>query len=669
MRRQPGHNPLHATCPPRDQLPFGRLPMFRRLILCLVLPAVLLLQTGCGPTSGGSGDVSIETTNSGDSNDQDQGGGSNIFKRASSGNIWKLPKDVLISDAEPKTRDTSKYKKLHIPMPTDGPKSLDPVRGSTVYDNRACSQVYETLLQYKYLVRPPTLEPLLLAEMPQLSDDGRTYHFKLKEGVRFQDDPCFPDGKGREVVARDVIYSWKRMADNSNSPKSWWLFKDTIAGFDEYRDVQNKADKFDYEAPVEGLTVVNDREFEVTLKEPVQRFMWILAMFQTAVVPREAVEKYGDRFVRHPVGTGPFTMAESDWEPGKQIVFKRNKNYRPEYYPNEYMPTDKEFGWQEAAGTPLPICDEVEFTMYVETQPMWLQFKSDNLDYTTVPAENYGEAFNKRTRKLRSEFADKGIVGHHVPLLDFIFRGFNMEDPLVGGYDEKHKKLRQAICLALDWEEMNEAFYNGQSVIYDGPIPPGLDGYPKDGIAPVSYMGPDVPRAKEFLAAAGYPDGKGLPPIDFYTSRGGTSQQMVEMLQRQLAKINVEINPRLVDFSTLIEAINNKKASFFSFAWSSDYPDAENNLALFYGPNESPGSNHFNYQRDDYDELYRTIRIMPPSPQRTELYVKMRDMIIEDSPFAGSMARTRVFLVQPRLKNFKPTEDFDNWVKYLDVAD
>ncbi|MFV2070719.1 MAG: ABC transporter substrate-binding protein, partial [Pirellulales bacterium] len=493
------------------------------------------------------------------------------------------------------------------------------------------------------------------------------YHFKLKRGIHFHDDPCFPGGKGRELTARDVFYSWKRMADNDKLPKSWWLFEKTIAGFDDYRRQQNAADRFDYDAPVDGLKMEDDTTFTVTLTEPVQRFLWVLAMFQTAVVPREAVEEYGDRFGRHPVGTGPFTLDEKEWIPSQSMVFRRNENYHNEVYPTEHMPEDGEGGLTGAAGRRLPLVDRVEIRMFVQDQPMWLQFRNRKVDYLQVPAEYFPEAFVKRTRKLKRGFRREGVTAHAVPLLDFIFRGFNMQDPLLGGYTDRKRWLRQAISLALDWQEQNDAFYNGINLIYDGPIPPGLDGYPPDGNGPISFRGPDLARARELLAKAGYPGGKGLPAIEFYTSRGGNSAEQVEMLTRQLSQIGVRINVRLVDFSTLIEAINNKKAPFFSFAWGSDYPDAENNLALFYGPNESPGSNHFNYRRPGYDKLYETIRVMPPSPERTALYEKMRDMIIEDAPFAGSMARTRFYLVNPRLKNFKPAETFYNWIKYLDV--
>jgi len=569
---------------------------------------------------------------------------------------------------------------LRVAMPTTGPKTVDPVRGSTVYENRAASLVYETLLQYKYLVRPPELEPLLLAEMPRREEvtiiDPETgeevttakYHFKLKQGVHFHNDPCFPDGKGREMVAGDVIYSWKRMANLENDPQAWWLFKDTILGFDEYRDEQNarvkQGGEFDYEASVAGFQILGDHEFTVTLKEPVYRFLYVLAMFQTAVVPREAVEKYGDEFGIHPVGTGPFTLSPEDFELNVKMTFHRNPDYHG-VYPTEHMPEDIEAGLAADAGKQLPFLDGIEITMYPNEQPMWLEFKEGKLDMTAVPYKFFSDAFVKRTRTLRDEFVAQGLQDYQYLTLDFIFRGFNMEDELLGGYSEEKKALRQAIHLAVNLEEMNEAFYEETLINYDGPIPPGLEGHPKNHTAPTSFRGPDLQRARELLAKAGYPDGEGLPEISYYTGKSDTSKEMAEMLKRQLSKIGVKLKPVLSDFPTLMDTINKKQAPFFGFAWKSDYPDAENNLALFYGPNESPGANHYNYKREEYDDLYRRIRTMPPSPERTELYVKMRDMIIEDCPYVGSSARRAFVLVRPWLMNYKPTDVFDNWYKYL----
>jgi oligopeptide transport system substrate-binding protein len=575
---------------------------------------------------------------------------------------------------------------LQLPIRTDGPKSLDPVKGSTTYDNQACGQVYETLLQWKYLVRPLTLEPLLLEEMPKdtLNPDGtQTWQFKLKQGVRFQDDECFPGGKGREVVADDVFYSWKRLADPEYKLENWWLLDGAIVGLNEFKEAQGKAAagglKFDYDAPVEGFKKISDQEFEVVLTKPVFRFMYVLTQFQTSIVPREAVEHYRGEFTTRPVGTGPFMVKAGDWRPGEKLIFTRNPTYRRDLYPSE-LPADPELaardvalGFQVDAGKPLPLVDRIEVSFYVPDPSMWLDFQSGKIGYTQVPAEYFDQAFVLRTEKIRPEWAAKGIVDHAVPLLDFIFRGFNMEDPVVGGYTEEKRALRQAISLAIDLDEMNEKFYNGLNKVYDGPIPPGLDGHPDDGEAPVSYRGPDIGYAKELLAKAGYPGGKDKSGnqlvIDYYTSLGGNNPEQTAAEQRMLEEIGVKLNARLVNFSELIEAVNEKKAQLFGFAWGSDYPDGENNLALFYSKNKAPGSNHYNYDRPDYDKMYESILTMKPGPERTAVYEKMRDMIIEDCPYVGSQARTRYYLVNPWLKNFKPVEDFHNYYKYLNVDD
>ncbi len=559
-------------------------------------------------------------------------------------------------------------KTLTLPMRTAGPGSLDPVRGSTQYDNIACSLVYETLLQYKYLKRPLELEPLLCKSMPEVSEDHLTYTFRLREDVYFHDDPCFEGGKGRQMTAEDVVYSWKRLADKGLGTKNWWLVTKAIQGFDEWRETQNAADSFDYDAACEGLLATDRFTFQVTLTQPVHRFLYIVAMFQMSVVPREAAEMYGTTFSRHPVGTGPFTMAEEDWKIAESLDFERNTAYRAELYPDEWMPEDEERGLHLAAGQRLPLVDHVRYKCYVQDQPMWLEFRLGQLDYSQIPAENYVGCVRKRTQTLKKEFRDEGITHHPVPLLDFIFRGFNMDDELVGGYDEKSKKLRQAISLAIDLGEFNSTFYNDQNIVYDGMIPPGLDGHPEGGRCEASYTGPQLERARKLLAEAGYPGGEGLPAIEYYTSKGANSAEQSEMMARQLGKIGVKLNTTLLEFPQLIEAINKKKAPIFSFAWGSDYPDGENNLALFYGPNKSPGSNHYNYQNAEYDRLYEKILPMPPSPERTAIYETMRDMVLEDVAFIGGMARTRDYLVMPHLLNFKPTESFWNWPKYLDVG-
>ncbi|MCE2653706.1 MAG: ABC transporter substrate-binding protein [Planctomycetaceae bacterium] len=565
-------------------------------------------------------------------------------------------------------------KVLQMAMRTDGPKSLDPAAGSTQYDNIACSLMYETLVTFKYN-DPKTLEPLLLAEMPTFSADGRTVSFKLKPGVRFHDDACFPGGKGRVVTPDDVFYSIKRIADKRNGLKNWWLLDGVIEGLDAFKDAQNASldagKGFDYDAAVAGFKKISETEFTIRLNKPVYRFLYTLAQFQLSVVPREAVEKYGKDFGFKPVGTGPFVLDK--WEPKQSLAVNRNPNYHPVLYParEAWSREDRRRRMDRAAGQAVPLVDRMEFTMFVQDQPMWLEFNAGKLGYIEVPNDFFEQAFDKRTRSLQPALESKGITSHSDVLLDFIFTGFNMEDPVVGGLSPDRRALRQAIHLAVDQNEINEALYQGINVVYDGPIPVGLDGHPEGGKAPFSLTTPDLERAKRLLAEAGWPNGRNAQgeqlTLRYYTSNGLQQQQMSELYKRQIERLGVKLEPVLLDFSTLIENVNNKKAQMFGFAWGSDYPDGENNLALFYGPNESPGSNHYNYKNPAYDKLYEQILSMAPSPERTKIYEQMRDMVIQDTPYIGSMGRTRFYLMAPWILNCRPTERTWSWLKYLDV--
>ena len=298
------------------------------------------------------------------------------------------------------------------------------------------------------------------------------------------------------------------------------------------------------------------------------------------------------------------------------------------------MPEDADLGVADVEGKRLPFLDEVQLEFIQQDQPLWLKFSKGNLDYCRLPDPYYEEIFSKRTRKMLPAAKKKRLTAAPVPLLDFIFRGFNMEDSVVGGYTEEKRALRQAISLALDWDEQNETFYSGQCLVYDGPVPSGIEGYPEGGVHPNSKRGLDLERARELMVKAGYPEGKGLPRIEYYTSGAQNGKQQSEMITRQLSAIGIDLKVVLLDFSTLIQKLDDKNGQMFSFAWGSDYPDAENNLSVFYGPNESPGNNHFNYKNAEYDKLYEQIAGMPSSDARNKIIDQMIGILLEDCPYA-----------------------------------
>lgn len=573
---------------------------------------------------------------------------------------------LVACKSTPEWEKGKKY--LHFPLRAKV-GSLDPVRTSTQYANIVSSQVYDTLFQFSYLVRPYQIEPLLLERMPEVSEDKTTYTFELKKGVLFHDDPCFPGGVGRELVAQDVIWSLMRMADRNLTPSGWWLYEDRIAGLDEFQKRMNKrktGEPFDWEAKIEGFEVLGKHEFRIKLVRPFPQFLYVLAMGYTAPVPRECAEHYGKEFGNRPVGTGPFILRE--WKRGTRFVLDRNPKYREVRYPKNISPElASRRDLAAMVGKRVPFLDGMVLHVFEQDQPMWLKFRVGDLDLVQVPAEYHDLVFQTGedlSKTLRPNLAGEGVLNENVKLLDLIYRGFNMDDP-VTGKGEKAKKVRQAISLALDTKEVNDAFYNNTNVLYDGPIPPGLAGHKEGILSP--YRGPKLEEARAKLREAGYPDGKGLPPIQFYTSRSGNSAEQAEMLARQMKEVGIQIDVNLSSFPELVDKLKKRKAQMFGLAWGADYPDAENFLQLFYGPNSAPGSNNFNYATSDFDAMYQETRTMQPSPERTAIYEKMRDMIIEDCPIAGSMARTRFYLWNPRMKHVMPMEIDWKWLKYVDV--
>jgi ABC-type transport system substrate-binding protein len=519
--------------------------------------------------------------------------------------------------------------------------TLDPLRCTSQYDAVVDGAIFEPLFEYDYRARPYRLVPNLVEAMPEVSDDRLTYTFTLKRNVFFHDDPAFEGGRGREMNAADVIYSIKRMADKSAQPAGWWIYNDRIVGFDAFQRAawERPLDQpFDADLPVEGLEILDSHRFRIRLIRPFPQLLNVLAMCYAAVVPREAVSKYGSGIGQHPVGSGPFRLRELT--PGTRVVLDRHERYRDR-----------------------SALDGIVMHVFEQDQPMWLKWRVGDLDFIQVPTEYFDSAFDE-AGALRESFAREGIGYSKTPKLDFVFRGFNMDDPVTGGFD-RGKLVRQAISLAFDGTELADAFYNNTSIIYDGPIPPGLDGYSADRVS--KYRGPDVERAKALLVQAGYPQGRGLEPIEYHTNRGGNSLEQAELIARQLRRIGVRLHVNAHSFPELDALLKKGKAQMFNYAWGSDYPDAENNLALFYGPNRSPGSNYFNYRNPEYDTLYARARTLLPSPERTELYQRMRDLVIEDCPAIGGFARTRFYVWGKRVHDLVPDETWTTWIKHVRV--
>ncbi|KPK62473.1 MAG: hypothetical protein AMK73_06035 [Planctomycetes bacterium SM23_32] len=549
----------------------------------------------------------------------------------------------------------------------EDPHGLDPVQAGDTLSGGIVAQIYDSLYEYHYLKRPYELKPCLAASMPQVSDDGLTYTIPVKQGVRFQDDPCFAGGTGREVTAEDFVYSIKRLMDMGNEPRGSWLLKGKVVGLDAWYDesVERAAAgrKMDYGRPIEGLNALDRYTLQFKLTEPFQQLKYALEMSYTAAVPREAVEYYGEDFVNHPVGTGPFRLKE--WRKRWKLILERNPTYRDDRYPSEGEPGDAEAGLFEAAGMRLPIVDEVHNTIIGEAQPAWILFKQGYLEGSGISKDHFEEAITPE-KELTQEFMRKGVSLTKFPEMVVYYVAFNMEDPVVGA----NKALRQAMSLAYDTEWRIEHFANGRAISAQGPIPPGMFGYAPDLRNP--YKQYDVERARQRLAEAGYPggvgpDGKRLEITYDIGSAEPAARQSALAFARDMGEIGIQVKVVTNTWAEFLKKTIDRRLQVFSVGWILDYPDPENFLQLLYGPNKAPGPNRSNYDNPEFNRLFEQMKAMEDGPERLAIIKRMVDIVVEDAPWIPSIHTVSYILRHRWVGNAKAHAMTGGYLKYRDV--
>ncbi len=592
---------------------------------------------------------------------------------------------LLQGACSPDPYPNEKGKVLHVGLRLL-PKSFDPPLIEDEGSGKCAAHVYDGLLQYHPYARPYKLIPALAESMPSVSEDRLTFTFRIRKGVRFQDDPCFEGGRGREVTAEDFIWCFKRFAHPATGAKGWWLFDGKIRGLNAWREARKAEARklkvagkdapplLGIDVPVEGFKAPDRYTLRIRLVKPYPQLLWVLAMPYTSVYPREAVLYYKEEFRNHPVGTGPFRVVE--FNPVYRVVLRRNPTFRevrvpdPRRRPGDRIPgwdwkKDEERGLLVNAGKRIPLLDGIEIRFLLEDQPRWLYFKAGYLDFLNPPKDNTDEAVPGG--KLSPEMKARGIRLDPWPELGTVYTCLNCEDPLLANPD-----LRRAIALAYDHRWTVAHLYSGQAVIAKCLIPPGVAGY----IDYHPYHSDDgraqVERAKAFLAKAGYPggigpDGKRLRLTFENSGASATAKMFADRFVSEMRRIGVEVDVVVNTFPQMLEKMRKKKFQIAGLAWGFDYPDAQNILQLLYGPNGSPGPNAANFENERFDRLYEKASILPDSPERTRLYEEMARIVADEVPWITRAHRIRQNLQQPWLKGFRYTETTYQYWRYADI--
>ncbi len=526
------------------------------------------------------------------------------------------------------------------------PTDLDPAHASNTYANFLVVNLYDTLYRYKYLARPYELEPNLAEALPQVSSDGLVYTIQIKPGVHFMDDEAFPGGKGRELTARDFVYSIKRHFDPVTRSQAAWIWQNRIAGLDEWKE--NGAH---YDQDVAGLRTLDDHTIQIRLNGPFPQLTHTLAQGFSAVVPAEAVAKYGRELAIHPVGSGPYRLQRFD-SAGASLL--RNAGFRAEpidLAAEGYDPSIQgTYGLERLQGLIPPLADRIEIEFIAEDAARWNAFLAGQLDFVKVPVSQFSRVLKSRDPPL---LADDLAAGYNLLAnleSGFVHTDFNMADPRVGYHPDaeqaaRNHALRCAVIKSFDWKKRNEIFYSDIGRVFPGVIPPSALEYDAD--QDPDSIRRDTIEANRLLSESGWSPGN-LPALEYGFVSSVTERQMFEQFRSFLAGINYppeKVRPLMfASYGDYSKAFINREVMLATSSWVMDYPDTENIMQLFYGPNASPGSNSANYDNAGFNRLYRESSSMSASPERTELYRRMNQILIDDCVTISGISRTLVLL-------------------------
>jgi ABC-type transport system substrate-binding protein len=554
--------------------------------------------------------------------------------------------------------------------------SFDPVKISDLYSRTVTPHIFEALYKFDHLARPVKIRPLTAAGMPEHSDDFRVWTIRVRPGIYFADDPAFK-GRKRELVAQDYVYTLKRFADPANKSASWSaLEQEKLIGLAALRqDALAKKRPFDYEREIEGVRALDRYTLQFKLEEPRPRFIENIPSGSDlyGAVAREVVELYGDQIDGHPVGTGPFRLAQ--WRRSSFIVLERNPNFREMFYDAEPAPDDAE-GQALAArfrGRRLPMVDRVEVSIVEEEQPRWLAFVSGQADV----AYRVGYQFVNTAMpngKMAPNLAKLGIRGYRIvePAHNYVF--FNMEDPTVGGYAPHNVALRRAVSLGMDVRNEIAYAYNGQATPAQASYWPHTSGYEPGFKSEFSEY--DPARAKALLDMYGYvdrdgdgwrdmPDGAPLV-LRMAAQSDQRTRKINEVFQKNMKALGIRTEFNIAQWPENLKSARAGKLPMWSLGGYAAGPDGGDSLTAYYSP-QIGAQNFARFKLPAFDALFERTQALPDGPEREALLRQATRLAIAYMPYKYKLDRISTDMAQPWVIGYRRPVFWTDWWQYVDI--
>ena len=536
----------------------------------------------------------------------------------------------------------------------------------------------------------------------------------------------FPHSGTRIVTAADYAYQIKRLAHPQLHLPIFGVMSEYIVGLKEYAAMLQQELKKNPDAfldlnkyPLPGVQVIDEHTYRIEVYGKYPQFAYWLAMPFFAPMPSEAERFYAQAGMRErnlildwwPVGSGPYYLSENN--PNQRMVLTRNPYYDSETYPAEGETGDAAAGLLADAGKPLPLIDQIVFTREKESIPYWNKFLQGYYDASGISSDSFDQAVQVNVggeATVTDAMRAQGITLSTAVATSTMYTGFNWLDAVVGEScasvavcdPERARKLRQAIAIAVDFEEFVSIFANGRGVTAQSPIPPGIFGY-RDGEAGINHYVYDwvdggvnsasslpdsglptfgapkrksIETAKRLLAEAGYPggvDAQTRQPLVINldtTANGVGDKSRLDWLRKQFNKINVQLVARSTDYNRFQDKIRKGDTQMFYFGWNADYPDPENFLFLLSGAQSKVnkgGENAANYSNPEYDKLFEQMKNMENSPARQAIIDRMLEIVRRDSPWLWGFHPKNYVLQHSWLSNVKANVMANNKLKYWRV--
>lgn len=552
---------------------------------------------------------------------------------------------------------------------------FDPAQITDLYSRTVTPHIFDGLYRYDHLARPFKIKPNTAEGMPEVSPDFRVWTLKVRPGIYFQDDPALK-GLKRELTANDYVYSFKRFFDPRwKSPSYPKLAELRIVGMATLRDEALKSKKpFDYDREVEGMRALDRYTLQFKLEEPRPRFLQTLAQGDLyGAVAREVVEAYGDAIMAHPIGTGPFKLAE--WRRSSKIVLERSPTYREHIYDAEPNADDKDGQalLQRFRGRRLPMLDKVEISIIDEQQPRWLAFLNRQQDFMERISNEFIN-LAAPNGKLAPNLQRQGIQLYRVLGSEITMSVYNMDHPELGGYAPEKVALRRAINLATNTEQEIRLARKNQAIPAQAPAMPDTVGFDPEFRSENGKY--DLPQAKALLDTFGYVDRNGdgwreLPNgqpfvLEVSSEPSQANRQLAELVRKDMTLLGVQTEFRIAKWP---ENLKNSRAGKF-MVWrvglSAEAPDGQPVLDRG-ASSHIGGQNLARFKSAEFDTIYRKLQLLPDGPERLQLFDDAKRLLIAYAPYKWGVHRIHTDLAYPWLHGYRRPPYWTDWWNFVDI--